>query len=186
MKVLAKRSDKIFLWGPIVMALCAFIIYNSSYIGMLFSTFRTRRIIYVCLLICIVTCFDLLHRLLVPKVIIEYDDYGLYIYKYKRQPPATIRYSDLKGALALEGANDSYELNGINNISGFSTGMLRIQTSKGLITLYGVENVREVGTQLRRMIGEYNHKVMEEYEQRIEQMKRQRELEELQKHDPNT
>ena len=186
MKVLAERSNKIFLWGPVVMLLCVLVVCNISGIAGFLPSRRTIYVFCGAIFIGCVTCFDLLHRLLVPKIMIEYDDYGLYIYKHKGQPPATVRYSDLKGVLVLEGANDSYELDGVKSFRAFSTGMLRIQTSKGLISLYGIKNVRQVGNQLNKMLKDYNRRIIEEYDQRIEQTKRQRELEELQKHDPNT
>lgn len=186
MKVLAERSDKIFVWGPVVMLLCFFTISNRSFLFDFLSNRTGRHFCVACMVLGGLVCFDLLHRLIVPKIIIEYDDYGIYIYKYKKQPPITLRYSDLKGVLIMEGANDSYELDAGGNINGFSTGMLRIQSSKGLTTLYGIKNVRQVGNQLKKMVADYNRNVMEQYDQRIERSKRLRELEELQKHDPNT
>ncbi len=183
MKVLAERSDKIFIWGPIVMLLCILVFSNRS---VFMGSLKGRYIVYFCVTVFGLVCFDLCHRITVPKIIIEYDDYGIYVYKHKKQQPITLRYSDLKGVLIMEGVNDSYELNEGVSVDSPSTGMLRIQSTQGLTTLYGIKNVRQVGDQLKQMVDDYNRKAMEHYEARIEQMKRQRELEELQKHDPNT
>lgn len=130
-------------------------------------------------------------RLSVPKVIIEYDDYGLYIYK-KGMPVRLLRYKELWSTYVQEELFDMYEdFDASVSISVkksfFSeTGAIRIETPQDFIVLSGVYHVKEVEKEIKRMVLKNRQEFIKELEENIEYNKRQRELEELAKHNPDT
>lgn len=135
----------------------------------------------------------LVRRLSIPKVIIEYDDFGLYIYK-KGMPVTLLRYESLWSMYVHEEVIDSYEdfdssgyMRTQQSLWGISaTGSIRFEVPNGFIIVSGVSRVKEVEKEIRRMVEKNRREFLEAMEERIEKNKRQRELEELAKHNPNT
>lgn len=135
----------------------------------------------------------LIRRLSVPKIIIEYDDFGVYIYK-KGMPVTLLRYEALWSVYVHEELFESYEDFDSNvNVSvkksllGLSeTGAMRIETPNGFIVLSGIYHIKEVERELKRMVKKNRQEFIDEMEERIKENQRQRELEELAKHNPDT
>lgn len=140
--------------------------------------------------VCLMAFFD---RLFTPKIIMEYDDTGIYIYHNKKDV-TLLRYDYLAGQNVQTDLNEvSYwvRYRGMVKITNFSgglikTGSIRFETPDGFVKVRGVANVKEVGREIDRMV----RKARAEYEKELEEnmMKQiaQRDLEELLKHDPNT
>jgi hypothetical protein len=150
------------------------------------------------------TIYNLVHRIALPKILIEYDKAGIYIYNRRNKPPITIRYEQLWSATALPGEKDfdeidspDYSLSGFpfassgEMITGYSncnamTGSLRLELPDQFIKLHGVKNVRDVRRQLDKLVYDNKKNKMAFYEDRMMKRQREVELEELRKHDPNT
>ena len=135
----------------------------------------------------------LVRRLFVPKTIIEYDDFGLYIYK-KGMPVTLLRYEALWSVYAHEELFESYEdfdsctsVSVKNSFFGLSrTGAIRIETPHEFIVLSGIYHVKEVEKEIKRMVKKNRQEFVENMEERIKENQRQRDLEELAKHNPDT
>jgi hypothetical protein len=138
-----------------------------------------------------------MERLLTPKVIIEYDKAGLYIYKYKFSEPITLRFEAVYSALGDEDLDEVYVRRGryafaprvrISNPTwGLSkTGTLRIEIPTGFITLRGVKNVNQVSFEITKLLREFKKEQKGFIDANIERARAQREAEEQKKHDPNT
>ena len=135
----------------------------------------------------------LVRRLSIPKVIIEYDDFGLYIYR-KGMPVTLLRYESLWSMYVHEEVIDSYEdfdssgyMRTQQSLWGLSaTGAIRFEVPNGFITVSGVYRVKEVEKEIKRMVRKNRDEFIQAMEERIEKNQRQRELEELAKHNPNT
>lgn len=142
------------------------------------------------IIICLVSFFD---RLFVPKIIIEYDDVGLYIYHNKKDV-TILRYDFLSGKNVQTDLNEiSYwvRYRGLVKITNFSgglikTGSIRFECPDGFITVRGVADVKAVGREIDRMVRKNREEYEKELEERILEIKTQRDLEEILKHDPNT
>ena len=132
-------------------------------------------------------------RLLVPKTIIEYDDFGLYIYK-KGMPVTLLRYEALWSVYAHEELFESYEdfdscasVSVKNSLFGLSqTGAIRIETPDDFIVLSGIYHVKEVEKEIKRMVRKNRREFLDEMYENIEKNQIQKELEELAKHNPDT
>ncbi len=142
------------------------------------------------LVVCLISFFD---RLFIPKILIEYDDTGLYIYHNKNRV-TTLRYDYLAGQNVQTDLNEVsfwVRYRGIVKVTNFSgglikTGSIRFECPDGFITVRGIANVKQVGKEIDRMV----RKSREEYERTLEgkmlEQIAQRELEELLKHNPDT
>lgn len=193
MKVLAYRSNRIFVVAPIVVFLCGLVlqlyIHNELYI--FGRNNRIRVIGFVCMLSITMLC-AFVERLCMPKVLIECDDCGLYIYKYKKSAPILLRYDDIISSSITVGVGSeditigqlSPEQTGF--VSNNAVGVLCIRTKHGDIRIHGIQNIKQVRGELNKKLGEFKRKQQAEIDELIERSRRQKELEELAKHDVNT
>ncbi len=133
----------------------------------------------------------LVRRLSIPRVIIEYDDFGLYIYQ-KGMPVTLLRYESLWSMYVHEEMIDAYEdfdscVSARQSFWGLSaTGAIRFETPNGFIVVSGISQVKEVEREIKRMVKKNRQEFIDEMEYRIKENQRQRELEELAKHNPDT
>ena len=140
--------------------------------------------------ICLISFFD---RLFIPKIIMEYDDTGIYIYHNKKDV-TLLRYDYLAGQNIETDLNEvSYwvRYRGMVKITNFSGGLIkpgsiRFETPDGFVKVRGVANVKEVGREIDRMVRITREEYEKELEEKMLKQIAQRDLEELLKHDPNT
>lgn len=127
-----------------------------------------------------------------PKVLIEYDNTGLYIYKHRNKEPILIRFESIwrissevdYGSEDITLKEYTYEAAALS-VKGL-TGSLRLQTAEGVIKIRGIENVKDVERRLDKLHDEFMELRNERYEAIIAGKRRSEELAELAKHDPNT
>lgn len=194
MKVLAYRSNRIFLVAPIVVIVCflltSMIFYlrrNSMRVGR-----RNWRIIGATWSLAIAMASAFIERLFMPKVLIEYDDCGLYIYKYRRRDPIILRYEQIithrfevdVGSENMTISKMSQEQVGF--ISKNTIGTLCIRVDGEDIKVRGIKNVKQVSIELNRQLRAFKEKENDKIDRYLEQLKCEKELEELAKHDINT
>ena len=141
--------------------------------------------------------FVFLARLCTPKTIMEYDDFGVYIYRTGK-PVTLLRYEELWSTYAEEdfenvefcyhrGFHRSRNIKISDPFWGiFKTGSIRIETPDDFICLGGIYHVKEVEREIKRMVRKNRREFLDEMYEGIERSQRQRELEELAKHNPNT
>ena len=127
----------------------------------------------------------------------EYDDFGLYIYRTGK-PVTLLRYKEIWSTYSEEDFENIefcyhrgfYRVRNIsvsNPFWGlFKTGSIRIEIPDGFINLGGIYHVREVERELKRMVKKNRQEFIDDLEEKIKENQRQRELEELAKHNPNT
>lgn len=200
MKVLAERSNAIFFWGPPTIALCFIYIYLRWNFGWRRRLFRRHSLSYFVVILFISTIYNLIHRLFIPQVIIEYDKAGIYVYNKRRGDPIIIRFEHLWSSMSFGGEDAFDELDVPSSAfvpdkemlnTGYcscntTTGTLRIELPNQFITLHGIKNVGQVKLQLDRLVREHKKEKMAFYEEQMMKRQREVELEELRKHDPNT
>ncbi len=206
MKVLAERANGFLYGGPFVMVATFFYCvtrFNSCFnpdevLYSLFNIFFGGRGLFLySLVIFVFFLITWMERLLTPKVIIEYDKAGLYIYKYKFLEPIILRFETVYSSVSDEDLDDVYIRVGrfpwarsvrISNPTwGLSkTGTLRIEIPTGFITLRGVKNVNQVRFQITKLVREFKKEQKEFIDANMERARAQREAEEQKKHDPNT
>lgn len=202
MKVLAQRANGWIFLAPCI--IISFAVYLINYFNLIYNPERPFETIVIVLLsyrflavffafIYVLSSWIL--RVMTPKIIIEYDKAGIYIYQYKFMEPYIIRYENLYSVFADEDLSEIYvrrsRFSPVRKISnptwGMSkTGNLRIELPEHFITLHGVKNVAQVKYELTNLIKDHRDSHDDWLEDRIEEAKRQEELEELAKHDPNT
>ncbi len=193
MNVLAKRANGIFILAPILVVtyiLLNFILYNLSEeqrdisIVLLFSMGRYGHnnpltMIYLGYTYAVAgSVVAMIFRFFVCPVIIEYDDYGIYVYK-RFKPVEVIRYENLWSQVAILDGRDGPSMleSGLGSedyypgCSSITTGTLKIQTTKKTIYLYGVKNARQVEIALNRLVEDDRQKFTEELQLAIEQAK---------------
>lgn len=136
-------------------------------------------------------------RLLTPRTIMEYDDFGIYIYRTGK-PVTLLRYKEIWSTYSEEDFENIefcyhrgfYRVRNIsvsNPFWGlFKTGSIRIEIPDGFINLGGIYHVREVERELKRMVKKNRQEFVDDLEEKIKENQRQRELEELAKHNPDT
>lgn len=206
MKILAKRADGFLYVAPFVivttLVYCANR-FNTCYnpdqiLYSLYDIFFGERGVFVySLVVNVIFLIKWIERFLTPKVMIEYDNAGLYIYKYKFSTPVTLRYEAVYSALGDEDLDEIYVRRGryvfaprvrISNPTwGLSkTGTLRIEIPTGFITLHGVKNVNQVRFEITKLVREFKKEQKEFIDANIERARAQNEDEEQKKHDPNT
>ena len=198
MKVLAYRSNKIFITAPILVPVCCIIMYvllkhYRFYYGWVFEIFTAVSSIMLSQL------GGFVERLFMPKVLIEYDNCGLYIYKYRKSEPILLRYEHIWDCRAQtnEGSEDiplnmdynpnvadSYERAGITTTP--LVGMLKFNTPYEVIRVHGIKDVKAVERELASIRYDFKDKQDDWIDYNIEYSRRQKELEELAKHDINT
>ncbi len=219
MKVLAKRANGIFIIAPIIMTV--FIIFTICIVFMLaddsergrafqmflgydaFGYYRYRRgrffryFYWGCLVANIGTLVSAVRRLLVPKVIMEYDNCGVYIYR-RFKPVQTVRYEDMRSRGSAEDLTEvevvmprafRYGTNR-NTVarpfgSFIKTGKLTIETADDIITLYGVKNVEEVNMKLDKLIKDSKKKNTSESDIEIAKQDYVTMIDEMAKYDMN-
>lgn len=198
MKVLAYRSNKIFFTAPILIPLC-FIVLSE----MIQHTYRMHGWMWELFIgiagVMLSQLIGFIERIFMPKVLIEYDDCGLYIYKYRKSKPILLRYENIWDCRVQtnEGAEDvplsmnyssrtadSYERTAITSKS--LVGMLKFNTPYEIITVHGIRDVKSVERELASIRYDFKEKQEEWLNYNIEHSIRQKELEELAKHDINT
>ncbi len=138
-----------------------------------------------------------LDRMSTPKTIMEYDDFGVYIYRTGK-PVTLLRYEELWSTYAEEdfeevefcyhrGFHRSRNIKISDPFWGiFKTGSIRIETPDDFICLGGIYHVKEVEKEIKRMVRKNRREFLDEMYEGIEKSQRQRELEELAKHNPDT
>jgi hypothetical protein len=138
-----------------------------------------------------------LDRLSTPKTIMEYDDFGVYIYRTGK-PVTLLRYEELWSTYAEEdfenvefcyhrGFHTSRNIKISDPFWGIlKTGSIRIETPDDFICLGGIYHVKEVEKEIKRMVRKNRREFLDEMYDGIEKSQRQRELEELTKHNPET
>ncbi len=201
MKVLAYRSNKIFFTAPILVPLC-FIVFSYMLRRMLSTPIHSDFFWYVFATVGFTMISQLagfVERLFMPKVLIECDNCGVYIYKYKRSEPILLRYEHIWDCRAQtnEGAEDiplnmnynpnaadSYERAGITTTP--LVGMLKFNTPYEVIRVHGIKDVKAVERELASIRYDFKDKQDDWIDYNIEYSRRQKELEELEKHDINT
>ena len=136
-------------------------------------------------------------RLFTPRTIMEYDDFGVYIYKTSK-PVTLLRYEELWSTYSEEDFENVefcyrrglYRCRNIrvsNPFWGiFKTGSIRIEVPDGFINLGGIYHVKEVEKEIKRMVRKNRKEFLYEMYEGIEKNQRQREREELAKHNPDT
>ena len=144
-------------------------------------------------------CFliPFLARLFIPRIIMEYDDFGVYIYR-TGSPVTLLRYKELWSTYSEVDFEDvefcyhrGFYINRNIKIGDpfwglIKTGSIRIETPDGFICLGGIYNVKEVERELKRMVRKNRKEFIDEMEENIKENQRKRELEELAKHNPDT
>ncbi len=200
MKILAKRDNTIFVVAPIMLIvsfICLFALIDMKIdikididvadigFGLLYS----------------VTFIRFFLRLSVPPVILEYDDNFLYVNRRFKESIAIsyknfIDVSDVKEKVDFKEMRylkrkiiwlrEDYEKYYQYLIALATTGVLNLNYEGGYIRLHGIKNVETVETELEKIIREKKRENTEKIEGKLAEMQRQRELEELAKHDINT
>ncbi len=202
MKILAYRSNLIFITAPILVPICFFIfaymvkdivgswwLYSELWWSIFITVFTTM----------LSQTIGFVERLFMPKVLIEYDDHGLYIYKYKNSEPILLRYEQIWGFCAHTNygaedyplsqtfnpnTQDSYERVAIS--SKEFVGMLKFNTPHEIVTVHGIKDVKSVERELSALKYDFKEKQEAWLDYNVERSKREKELEELAKHDVNT
>ena len=193
MKVLAYRSNRIFVVAPIVIAICVLLLqlYFQDDLPIFGRRTRIRVLGFIFMLSVSMLC-AFIERLCMPKVLIEYDDCGLYIYKYRKSEPILLRYEDIIAShVTLDVGSDDITLGQLSPeqtglVSNNAVGTLCIRIKSGDIRIRGIKNVKQVRGELNKKVSEIKRKQREEIDDLIERSRRERELSELAKHDPNT
>lgn len=198
MKVLAYRSNKIFITAPILVPICCFLLYQIMIHSHGIYGWRLEFFLSI-LSVAVSQLIGFIERLFMPKVLIEYDDCGVYIYKYKKSEPILLRYEHIWDCRAQtnEGAEDiplnmdynpnvadSYERAGITPTP--LVGMLKFSTPYEVVRVHGIKDVKAVERELASIRYDFKEKRDEWLDYNIERSRREKELEELAKHDPNT
>ena len=109
-------------------------------------------------------------------------------------PVTLLRYEALWSVYAHEELFESYEdfdscasVSVKNSFFGLSrTGAIRIETPHEFIVLSGIYHVKEVEKEIKKMVKKNRREFVENMEERIKENQRQRDLEELAKHNPDT
>ncbi len=171
MKVLARRANGIFVFAPVFMVLC-FVLWmfcaQKSYDSSEWYVFDDLyvRLLLISIILFPVTLWYFIQRLFVPRVIIECDDFGLYIYR-RRKETVILRFEYLESLYAeadmentvvyigrrslFSGDRRRIEIGGMLE-KFIKTGTLEIRTEEGVIKLKGVHNVKKVKTDIDRLI----------------------------------
>ena len=138
-----------------------------------------------------------LQRLLTPRTIMEYDDHGLYIYRTGK-PVTLLRYEELWSSYSEEdfenvefcyrrGFYRQRNIKVSNPLWGIiKTGSIRIEIPDGFINLGGIYHVKEVERELKIMVRKKRKEFLNEMYVSMEDERRQRDNEELAKHNPET
>ncbi len=128
-----------------------------------------------------------IETLLTPPIVMEYDEYGIYIYNRLKET-RVIRFYDIKSQVSEESDVDIYNYKYHIKLATVKvlTGTLRIELLDGFVRVDCVANVKDVERKLKDLVRKEEHKKIAELEARVEKIKRERELEELRKHNPDT
>ncbi len=195
MKVLAKRYNGaiwMFSIAIVLFVICTYIVVscfggyyeaNGSFNGVLqTSDFEAIKLLFGYVFIIIVTVVSLVgtvKTLFLPKVLMEYDDYGIYIY-HKYKPTKTIRFEDICSEVSEEDTVDiyvgtSYYYHKISHKVLNNT--LRIEVEDGFVRVDCVEDVKNVELKIRQLVRSTRKSIIEELEENVEE-NRMKELEE--------
>lgn len=194
MKVLAYRSNRIFVVAPIVVVVCFLLTSMIFYFRR--GSVRIGRynwhIIGAAWSLAVAMAAAFIERLCMPKVLIEYDDCGLYIYKYRRGDPILLRYEQIiNHHFEVDVGSENMTFSGMSQeqvgfVSKNAIGTLCIRVDGEDIKVRGIKNVKQVSIELNKQIKAFKEKENNKIERYLEQLKREKELEELAKHDINT
>lgn len=204
MKVLAERSNTIFFLGPPIIAMCFFYMYMYWFIwGGTIRFHRRYSLLGFVIVLLFSTLYNFIHRLFIPKIIIEYDKAGIYVYNKRRGDPIIIRFEHLWSSMSFGGEDAFDELDKPEYVERYylnkplplytgccscnmTTGTLRIELPNQFITLHGIKEVGVVRLKLDSLVRKHYEEKMAFYEEQMMKRQREVELEELRKHDPNT
>ncbi len=121
-----------------------------------------------------------LQRILTPRIIIEYDDFGFYIYRTGK-PVTLLRYRDVWSTYSESDLNNVefcyhggfYRYRNVkvsNPFWGvFRTGSIRIEIPEGFINLNGVYHVKEVEIEIKRIVKKSRQEFIDEIEEKIKE-----------------
>ena len=121
-----------------------------------------------------------LQRLLTPRTIIEYDDFGIYVYQTGK-PVTLLRYEELWSTYSEEDFKNVefcyrrgfYRYRNVkvsNPLWGIiKTGSIRIEVPDGFINLGGIYRVKEVERELKMLVRKSRKKFIEEIEEKIKE-----------------
>ncbi len=169
MKVLAKRSNAIYIWTLFIVSVT--VIYFASGIDLRIDGTGSRFYrfeLWILFMEVAMVGLSLLgvlgsvDRLFIPKILIEYDSVGFYIYTRKRTGPILLRYEDALHQNMEVGFPDNYIFSDgrakktVNRpfLGSNSFGSLRIETPDSFIYITGVKKIWEVREEINRIIKE--------------------------------
>ena len=138
-----------------------------------------------------------LQRLLTPRTIIEYDSYGLYIYRTGRNV-TLLRYEELWSSYSEEdfenvelcyhrGFYRQRNIKVSNPLWGIiKTGSIRIEIPDGFINLGGIYHVKDVEREMKMLVRKNRKAFLNEMYENMDEERRQRDFQESAKHNPYT
>ncbi len=193
MKVLAYRSNRIFVVAPIVIVVCLFVLhlYWQDKIDFLGYRSRCRLVGFVGALAITMMC-AFVERLCMPAVLIECDDCGLYIYKYRKSEPILVRYEDiLSSSVTVDVGSEDFTLGSLSPeqtglVGNNVVGTLCIKTKNDDVRIRGIKDVKQVRSLMNKKIFELKRKKEQEVDDMLEACRREREAEEQKRHNPDT
>ncbi len=164
--------------------------YSQSEIYTSREVMNALALSLVGLITCLVSFFD---RLFLPKILIEYDDVGLYIYHNKKDV-TLLRYDYLAGQNVRQDLDEVsfwIRYRGMVKVTNFSgglikTGSIRFECPDGFVNVRGIANVKEVSREISRMVRRSRDEYEKEFEEKLREYRNQKDLEELLKHNPDT
>ena len=157
MKVLAERADKYFVLAPVMVIVSLFVCY-LEYCDLVLDNISLGRwfiAVWFTVMAMTVRCLsNFFLCTLMPKNVIEYDDFGIYIYKRRNKEPLILRYGEIFSKTAEN--DESYVFVGFWDIPfTLSSGTLRIEVKDGFLKVPCIKNVRKVQTELNRLLIQY-------------------------------
>lgn len=197
MKILAKRSNIILILAPLLFIawVVYFIILENPPLDF------NHRAEWWCRIGNIVLMIRFILRLQVPRVILEYDDNFLYINRRFKEPEA-VAFKSIIGISTLKDKVDFREMRRYRRkivptaddhrdfyyslIALATTGVININYEGGYVRLHGISNVKQVEDELFGIIRKKRKDNLDNINDAINRKMRQKELEELSKHDINT
>lgn len=161
MKVLAERADKYFVLAPVTVIVSLFVCY-LEYCDLVLDNISLGRwfmaVVFTVMAMTVRCLSNFFLCILMPKNVIEYDDFGIYIYKRRNKEPLIVRYGEIFSKTAEN--DEGYII--VKHWFSFrfftfnlSSGTLRIEVKDGFLKVPCIKNVRKVQTELNRLLIQY-------------------------------
>lgn len=165
MKVLAERADKYFVLAPVMVIVSLFVCY-LEYCDLVLDNISLGRwfiaVVFTVMAMTVQCLSNFFLCTLMPKNVIEYDDFGIYIYKRRNKEPLILRYGEIFSKTAEN--DESYVFVGFWGIPfTLSSGTLRIEVKDGFLKVPCIKNVRKVQTELNRLLIQYRKQQLLKY-----------------------